>query len=126
MKNPVSVDEYITGFPEKTRERLEQFRETIRRSAPGAEETISYNMPAYKQNGPLVYFAGHANHIGFYPRPSGIEAFKNRLSDFKSSKGAVQFPLDQPVPFDLIGEIVTFRVYENLVKTKTKKNENKR
>jgi uncharacterized protein YdhG (YjbR/CyaY superfamily) len=107
------IDQYINGFPEEMRILLQQMRETIRESAPGAEETFAYRMPAYNLNGPLVYFAGYPKHIGFYPTPSGIEAFKTEIAVFKFSKGAVQFPPDKPLPLDLVRRIVEFRVKEN-------------
>jgi uncharacterized protein YdhG (YjbR/CyaY superfamily) len=109
-----NINEYIEGFPEEIRILLELIRKTIREAAPGAEEAISYGMPAYKLNGPLVYFAGYKNHIGFYPTASGIEAYKEKLSGYKWSKGAVQFPVNKPLPLDLIDEIVKFRVNYNL------------
>lgn len=122
MKEDVApnVDIYIAGFPAETRKFLGQIRETILKAAPGAEEIISYQMPAYKLDGILVYFAGYKNHIGFYPTNSGIENFKKELADYKSSKGAVQFPLDRPMPLDLIRQIVLFRVAENEEKAKAK------
>jgi uncharacterized protein YdhG (YjbR/CyaY superfamily) len=95
---------------------LEDLREAIREVAPQAKEAISYQMPTYKLNGNLVHFAAHANHIGFYPAPSAIIAFKDKLGSFKTSKGAVQFPIDKPLPIDLIKEMVNFRVKENLNK----------
>lgn len=109
-----TVDEYIAGFPGNVQTLLEQVRTVIRQSAPQATESISWSMPAYKLNGkPLVYFAGHKNHIGFYPIPSGIEAFKNELAKYKQSgKGSVQFPYDKPVPLDLIKRIVEYRMTE--------------
>ena len=113
-----TIDEYIKMFPADIQIILEQIRQIIRKAAPEAEEVISYQMPAFKQNGILVYFAAHKNHIGFYPTSSGIEAFKKELSCYKGSKGAVQFPLDEPIPFDLVEKIVTFRVKENLAKKK--------
>jgi uncharacterized protein YdhG (YjbR/CyaY superfamily) len=113
MKPSESVDAYIRSFPGNIQVILQQIRETIKKAAPEAEECISYQMPAYKQNGPLVYFAVAKNHIGFYPTPSGIEAFKNEFSGYKWSKGAVQFPLDQPMPLELIDRIVRFRVAVN-------------
>lgn len=109
-----NVDVYLAGFPAATREYLVQIREAIRKAAPEAQELISYQMPAYKLNGALVYFAGYKNHIGFYPAGSGIEIFKTKLSGYKTSKGTVQFPLTQPLPLDLIAEMVRFRVSENL------------
>jgi uncharacterized protein YdhG (YjbR/CyaY superfamily) len=109
-----TVDEYIAGFPGNVRTLLEQVRTIIRQSAPQAIEGISWSMPAYKLNGnPLVYFAGHKKHIGFYPIPSGIEAFKNELAEYgQSGKGSVQFPYNKPVPLDLIGRIVKYRITE--------------
>jgi uncharacterized protein YdhG (YjbR/CyaY superfamily) len=108
-----SIDEYISTFPPYIQELLQQIRATIYEAAPQAEETLSYQMPAFKQNGVLVYFAAFRQHIGFYPTQSGVEAFKHKLSDYKTSKGAIQFPLDQPLPLDLIAEIVRFRVKSN-------------
>jgi uncharacterized protein YdhG (YjbR/CyaY superfamily) len=115
------IDKYIAAFPKDTQELLEQLRATIRKAAPEAEEVISYQMPAFKLQGMLVYFAGHKNHIGFYPGASGIEAFKKELSDYKGAKGSVQFPPDKPLPLGLITKIVKFRVNENLHRPKTKK-----
>jgi uncharacterized protein YdhG (YjbR/CyaY superfamily) len=109
-----SIDEYIAGFPSDTQQRLRELRALIRATAPGATETISYAMPTFDLNGHhLVHFAGYAKHIGFYPVPSGIEAFKEELKPYKGGKGSVQFPLDQPMPTDLIRRIVAFRVEEN-------------
>ncbi len=116
MNTNIHIDKYIAEFPEKTKLVLEQLRQTIRAAAPDAEEVIGYQMPAFKQNGILVYFAGYKNHIGFYPTGSGIEAFKLRLSEFKWSKGTIQFLLDKPLPVDLITEIVQFRISQNLLK----------
>lgn len=118
--NPIDVNTYIAGFPKPTQKLLKQMRESIRKAVPEAEEVISYMMPAYKYRGPLVYFAGYAKHIGFYPTGSGIAAFKKELSDFKGSKGAVQFPLDMPLPLRLITKIVRYRVMENLERSKIK------
>lgn len=122
---PVDVNGYIAGFPKDTQKMLEELRSTILKAASGAEEGISYQMPAYKYNGMLVYFAGYKSHIGFYPTPSGIEAFKKELSVYKGAKGSVQFPLDKPLPLQLITKIVKFRIKESLetasIKTKAKK-----
>jgi uncharacterized protein YdhG (YjbR/CyaY superfamily) len=119
MQRPYdTIDEYIKTFPMEIQNILEKMRQSIRRAAPEAAEAISYQMPAFKQNGILVYFAAHKNHIGFYPTSSGIAAFKQELSSYKGSKGAVQFPLDQPIPFDLVERIVKFRAQENLAKKK--------
>jgi uncharacterized protein YdhG (YjbR/CyaY superfamily) len=116
-----TIDEYILTFPPETQQLLKQIRATIRNAAPEATETISYQMPAFKFGGKtLVYFAGYKNHIGFYPVPSGMIAFKKELSAYKQGKGSVQFPLDKPLPLDLVSEIVKFRVLENLEKAKTR------
>jgi uncharacterized protein YdhG (YjbR/CyaY superfamily) len=109
-----TIDEYINSFPRNIQVFLEDIRQTIRTAAPDATETISYQMPTFKLNGNLVHFAAYKNHIGFYPAPSGIEAFKKELLPYKYSKGAVQFPLDRPIPLDLVKKIVFFRVKENL------------
>ena len=116
-----NVDSYIAGFPKEIQTRLQQLREIIRRTAPGAEELISYQMPAYKQNGILVYFGAHQNHIGFYPTGSGVEAFQKELTKYTCSKGAIQFPHDQPIPVKLVEKIVRFRIKRNLEKMNNKK-----
>lgn len=118
---PNNIDEYIAGFPQNIQTLLTQIRTTIQQAAPAAEEAIKYAMPTYILNGNLVHFAAFKNHIGFYPVPSGIEAFKKELSVYKGAKGSVQFPLDKPMPLNLIAKIVKFRVQENLVKQKAKK-----
>lgn len=118
---PETVDAYISAFPAKIQKLLKQMRAAIKKAAPQAEELISYNMPAYKQNGMLVYFAAFEHHIGFYPTASGIQQFKKEIADFKNSKGAVQFPLEEPLPLGLIAKIVKFRVSENNAKAKLKK-----
>lgn len=105
-----NVDEYIAAFDPAIKERLEKLRQTIKKAAPAAEETISYMMPAYKLHGMLAYFAGYKNHIGFYPGAGGIEAFKKELSVYKGAKGSVQFPHDKPLPLGLVTKIVKFRV----------------
>ena len=114
------IDEYIAAFPKEVQDVLEKIRSAIRESAPKAEEAISYGIPAFKLNGGRgsVYFAGWKNHIGFYPTPSGIEAFKKELAPFKQEKGSVQFPLDKPIPYDLVKKIVRYRVTENFEKGK--------
>lgn len=123
---PQNVDEYIAGFPAATQKLLKQLRKTIVKAAPGAEEVISYRMPAYKFHGMLVYFAGYEHHIGFYPGASGIAAFKKKLSAYKSAKGSVQFPLNEPLPLEIVTAIVMFRVKENLEKLALKaKKKNK-
>ena len=115
------VDLYISGFPGEIQLLLQQMRVTIRNAAPEAGEIISYGMPSYRLGGLLVHFAGYKNHIGFYPAPSGIEAFKKELSVYKGAKGSVQFPLDKPLPLDLISQIVEFRAIENMEKAKSRK-----
>jgi uncharacterized protein YdhG (YjbR/CyaY superfamily) len=117
---PKTVDEYIASFPKETQVILEQVRACIVKAAPKAEEIISYGMPGYKLNGPLVYFAGYKGHIGFYATPSGHEAFDKELSKYKMGKGSVQFPIDEKIPLSLITKIVKFRVKENLEKVKKK------
>ena len=118
--NPFSIDDYIAGFPPHIRAILEKIRATIRKAAPNAQEAIKYQMPTFTLHGNLVHFAACKNHIGFYPAPSGITQFSRELSIYKSAKGSVQFPLDQPVPYELIGRIVKFRVKENQEKAALK------
>lgn len=113
-----TVEEYFSTFPAHAKSLLKQMRATIREAAPKAEELISYNMPAFKLNGALVFYAAYKAHIGFYPTASGIQNFKKELSGYESSKGAIRFPLDQPLPVNLISKIVKFRVRENLLKAK--------
>jgi uncharacterized protein YdhG (YjbR/CyaY superfamily) len=120
MNKPKDVDEYIVSFPDNIQKILQLLRTTIKKFAPAAEEVISYGMPAYRQNGILVYFAAHKSHIGFYPTSSGIEAFKKEIAAYKWAKGSVQLPLDKPLPLELIAEIVKFRVKENSKNAKTK------
>ena len=120
-----SIDEYIAAFPEEVQKILEELRATIKASAPSAQEKISYQMPTFFLKGNLVHFAMHKNHIGFYPTPSGIQAFADELSGYESSKGAVQFPMDKPLPLKLIGKIVKFRVAENLKKAEAKSGKKK-
>jgi uncharacterized protein YdhG (YjbR/CyaY superfamily) len=120
IKKPENIDEYIGSFPNDVQKILEKVRDTIKKAAPDAKEKISYSMPAFEQNGIVVYFAAFKNHIGLYALPSGHEAFKEELSKYKTGKGSVQFPLKKPIPFDLITKIVKFRVKENLEKPKKK------
>jgi len=112
MKLSVAVDKYIATFPLEVQEKLQQIRKTIIQVAPDAEEVISYGMPAYKQGKVLVYFAAHKSHIGFYPTSSGIQVFSKEFTDYKWSKGAVQFPYAKPLPLDLVEKITRFRVSE--------------
>jgi uncharacterized protein YdhG (YjbR/CyaY superfamily) len=115
-----NIDEYISLFPKETQALLKQMRTTIKEVAPDAEEAIKYQLPTFVLYGNLVHFAAFKNHIGFYPAPTGIEEFKKELSAYKTSKGAVQFPLDKPLPLALIRRIVKFRVAENLKKAEEK------
>jgi uncharacterized protein YdhG (YjbR/CyaY superfamily) len=112
-----SIDEYIATFPANIQKILGEFRALIHETAPEAEEKIGYQMPTFTLNGNLVHFAAFKKHIGFYPTPSGTEAFQQELSIYKTAKGSIQFPLDQPMPWELIRKIVQFRVAENLGKT---------
>lgn len=120
MKKQTDTDSYIASFPKETQKLLQQVRKAIQEAAPDAEEYIGYGMPAFKLNGPLAYFAGYEHHIGFYPTGSGITAFKDEIQKYKNSKGAVQFPLDKPVPVALIKRMVKFKVAENSDKIKLK------
>ncbi len=118
---PKTIDEYIADFPEDVRQLLEQIRAAIRKAAPEAVEKISYQMPTFYLNGNLVYFAAWKKHIGFYPSGSAIATFKTELEAYPSSKGAIQFALNQPLPLDLIHQIVRLRVEENSSKLKKRK-----
>jgi len=114
-KQPKSIDDYIESFPPDVQRVLEKMRRTIRKAAPGAVEAISYQMPTFKLNGKnLVHFAAWKSHVGFYPQPSGTKAFEKELSRYKRAKGSVQFPLGEPIPFDLVEMMVIFRVKEDL------------
>lgn len=123
MKQPTlkTIDEYIAGFSPEIRAILQQIRATIHAAAPDAQETISYQMPTFTLHGALVHFAAFKQHIGFYPTPSGTAHFEAALARYKSGKGSVQFPLDEPIPYDLIAAIVKFRVEENLAKAASKR-----
>lgn len=118
---PTTIDEYIADFPDDIQKILQQVRMTIHEAAPDAKEKISYQMPTFYLEGNLVHFAAFKNHIGFFPTPSGVSSFQKELTAYKTSKGTIQFPLDEPIPFDLIRKIVLFRVKENLAKAKAKK-----
>lgn len=120
-KIPENIDQYIAGFPAEIQERLERIRAAIREEAPDAEEAIKYRMPTFVLKGNLVHFAAFKNHIGFYPAPEGIEAFQEELSRYEGAKGTVRFPLDQPIPLDLIRRIVRYRVEKNLEKGRKKR-----
>ena len=116
-----TIDEYIDGFPKEIQSRLRELRTTIRRAAPMATEKIAYRMPTFYLDGNLVHFAAFQRHIGFYPAPRGIAAFRDALSKYKGAKGSVQFPHDEPLPLALIAKIVEFRVGETLEKEKSRK-----
>jgi uncharacterized protein YdhG (YjbR/CyaY superfamily) len=116
-----NIDEYIAMFPNDVQKKLKEVRTTIKTAAPQAEEAIKYAIPTFVLNGNLVHFAAMKNHLGFYPAPSGIVAFKKELSSYEQGKGSIQFPFDQPIPLDLITKIVKFRVVENLKKKPAKK-----
>ena len=115
-----NIDDYIAGFPQEIQVKLQKIRETIQVAAPDAVEKISYQMPTFALEGNLVHFAAFKHHIGFYPAPRGIEAFEEELSAYKGGKGSVQFPLEEPIPYDLISRIVAFRVKDNLEKAARK------
>jgi uncharacterized protein YdhG (YjbR/CyaY superfamily) len=115
-----SIDEYILKFPPEIQEILVMLRKVIKEAAPNAKEKISYQMPTFDLHGNLVHFAAYKNHIGFYPSPSGIDKFKNELWEYKGAKGSVQFPMDKPLPYELISKIVKFRVEENIKKAEDK------
>lgn len=118
-----SIDGYILSFPTEVQEILEKLRKVIKDAAPDAMEKISYQMPTFFFHGNLVHFAAYKKHIGFYPAPSGIDAFKQELSQYKGAKGSIQFPIDEPLPYELISKVVAFRVAENikLAEEKSKK-----
>jgi uncharacterized protein YdhG (YjbR/CyaY superfamily) len=121
-----TIDEYIAMFPCDVQAILEELRQTIRDSAPDAEEVISYQMPAFRLNGILVFFAAFKSHIGFYPTSSGVSVFRKELSSYEVSKGTIRFPIDEPLPFDLIKKIVRYRVKENLGKMKKETREKRK
>jgi uncharacterized protein YdhG (YjbR/CyaY superfamily) len=121
-----TIDEYIATFPKDVKRILSQLRQTIHEAAPEAEETINYQMPTFTLHGNLVHFAAFKNHIGFYPTPTGIEAFQQELAPYKGAKGSVQFPIDQPLPLPLIRRIVKYRVKENLERKQKKKSSAKK
>ena len=116
-----SIDEYIAAFPESMQKLLRELRAAIKSAAPDAQEKISYQMPTFYLNGNLVHFAAYKGHIGFYPTPSAMEGFSAELAAYETSKGAVRFPLDQPLPPDLVRRITAFRVAENLAKSPSKR-----
>ena len=125
LKTITNVDEYIADQPHSTQKMLKQMRAAIRKSAPDAEEVLSYHMPAYKYHGMLTYFAAHTHHIGLYPMPSAILQFEKELSPYKTAKGSIQFLLNQPLPIKLIEKIIRFRTRENLEKADLKQKKKK-
>jgi len=116
-----TVEEYISSFPADIQDILKELHATIKKAAPKAEEVISYNMPAFKQHKVLVYYAANKEHIGFYPTPNPIIAFKEELAKYKTSKGAIQFPIDKPIPKTLVKKIVQYRLAEDAERAKAKK-----
>lgn len=116
-----TIDEYINAFTSEVQDILKEIREVVRETAPEATETISYGIPTFKLSGNLVHFAAYKNHIGFYPAPSGMEEFKKEVASYKTGKGTMQFLLDKPIPYELISEIVQFRVAENKLKASKKR-----
>jgi uncharacterized protein YdhG (YjbR/CyaY superfamily) len=116
-----TMDEYINTFPDDVQRILNELRQAIKETTPEAQETINYQIPTFTLNGNLVHFAAFKDHIGFYPTPSGMEAFKEELSAYKGAKGSVQFPIDQPLPLPLIRKIVEYRVKENVERKQKKK-----
>lgn len=122
MKTNIStIDEYIAGYPEEVQKALEEVRATVKKAAPKAEEKISYGIPTFALNGNLVHFGAFKNYIGFYAAPTGHKAFEKELSKYKSGKGSVQFPLDEPMPLSLITKIVKFRIKESMAKAEVKR-----
>jgi uncharacterized protein YdhG (YjbR/CyaY superfamily) len=124
-KVATNIDEYITDQPMEHREKLERLRATIQKAAPKSQEVISYMMPAFKQNGVLVYFALFKSHIGFFPTASGVAAFQKELKEYKTSKGTIQFPLDKPLPMSLVTKITKYRAKEDEANAIAKKKKNK-
>jgi uncharacterized protein YdhG (YjbR/CyaY superfamily) len=119
-----TIDEYIASFPKQIQDILKELRRTIKESAPQAQEAISYQIPTFKLNGNLVHFGAFKDHIGFFPTSSGVAAFRKELSEYEVSKGTIRFPLDKPIPFDLVRKIVKFRVNKNLQKEVKRIHEN--
>jgi len=120
-----SIDEYIATFPEEVQKKLQELRAVIKAAAPDAQEKISYQMPTFALKGNLIHFAAWKNHIGLYPTPGGTQEFKQELSVYESAKGSVKFPIDEPLPLELISRIVKFRVAENLKKADAKPSKRK-
>jgi|SRR6267142_3067257 len=123
---PQNVDDFIAAYPGDVQEKLRKLRATIRKAAPKAEEAIKYGIPTFMLNGNLVFFSAYKNHIGFYPAPRGIEAFKKELSAYDGAKGTIRFPIDKALPLALIGRIVKFRVQENTKRAEAKTRKKKK
>lgn len=126
IDQPATIDEYISSFPPAIRAKLEGIRAAIREAAPAARERIAYRMPAFSQDGDLAFFAAFKTHIGFYPLPAAMEAFRERLAPYKTAKGSVQFPLDDEPPYELIKDMVRFRLAENAAKAAARQAAGKR
>jgi uncharacterized protein YdhG (YjbR/CyaY superfamily) len=120
MKEFIDINAYIAEFSDETQVILEKIRNTIQQAAPDAKEAIKYGMPTFVLNGNLVHFAAYKNHIGFYPAPSGIDSFIDELAVYRTGKGTIQFPINKPIPFDLISKVVKLRVEENMRKARKK------
>jgi uncharacterized protein YdhG (YjbR/CyaY superfamily) len=117
---PTTIDEYIAGYPEEIQKHLKEIRQVIKSTIPEARETIKYGIPTFELLGNVVHFGGYKGHIGFYPAPSGIEHFKEEITPYLASKGTLQFPLDKPMPLELVRRITEFRMQENLEKAAAK------
>ena len=123
---PADIDDYIDGFAPNVRKILQKIRKTIQAAAPGAEEAISYQIPTFKLNGNLIYFAGFQNHLSVYPAPRGAKEFKEELAVYEGGKGTVQFPLNEPIPYDLITRITKYRVQQNVEAAATRARKSKK
>lgn len=123
-KSPITLDEFIAAYPPEVRAILEKIRGIIRQVAPQAQEAIKYGIPTFVLEGNLVHFSAYKTHIGFYPDPRGIQAFEKELAPYRAGKGTIQFPLDQPIPYDLIRRVVIHRVNENLAVAEARKKKN--
>lgn len=123
---PADIDDYIDGFAPNVQKILQKIRKTIQKAAPGAEEAISYQIPTFKLNGNLIYFAGFQNHVSVYPAPRGAKEFKEELAVYEGGKGTVRFPLNEPIPYDLITRITKYRVQQNVEAAATRARKSKK
>ena len=123
---PTDIDDYIDGFAPNVRKILQKIRKTIQTAAPGAAEAISYQIPTFKLNGNLIYFAGFQNHVSVYPAPRGAKEFKEELAVYEGGKGTVRFPLNEPIPYDLITRITKYRVQQNVEAAATRARKSKK